>query len=681
MAEDKGSDLDVFEGLTKKKKQPSVPETTSDAPASVPAAPETMRGGLGAGPSSRALPPPKSVGAGALPKPTPPPKKASGSGPPSTGAVLPKPTPPPKKAGDSESPSVSAQPTSVTTMFEEPSGSVLPGHAVAELDWDDEEESTSVFDRSASDLFGDLAGRPKVAEEPDDTSRRDVGKAAALLAMSGKAAQAIPSTAPAQPVSQAAPVSMPVPSMPVPSMPIPSMPLPQPIASAAPPQVTEAMPRIPAPAPVPRDISDGMTSPAVPAEARPPHPSWAPGVSPTAPQKSGASGAIILLSLIAVLAAAAGVFFYLRSTSAADVEIMVSHNGESIEAATIYVDGREECKFAPCKLKLEPGSRAIRVTAGQLAGRQNINIEGGGKVQITIPLGVAPDTIPEDSAKPDEPKPPAKLILSSGMEPDVKIKVFVNDQDKGELPITLGDLEAGDVKLRFEGGDKYGKVEKLVTLEPGKELKLEGVKLPLLKVKVKFELLTRGADVKLISEGSTKEQETLAFRGNELEKELDTSKKWMVEAELSGYEPFSKTIDFDGAGEVLPFAIELKKEEERPAPGPVSVNPGPVPVPGPGPAPGPDPAPVPATDFGFINANSRPPSKVIIDGQPLGGTPVMGHKVKPGSHSVVFKHPELGTRSTSVTVAAGQTKTASVVFATPEPKPTAKKKKKKSDEE
>lgn len=667
MAEDKGSDLDVFEGLTKKKKQPSIPGPSSVAPASVPAAPETMRGGLGmTGPASRPLPSPKSVGGAALPKPKPPRKKGNSVPPASAGAVLPKPTPPRKKSGESESPALSVQPTSVSAVFEEPSGSVLPGHAVAELDWDDEEESTSVFDRSASDLFGDLAGKPKVVNDADDTSRRDVGKAAALLAMSGQAARAIPSAAPPSglPVSSAAPMA----------------PAPAPHVVPATPALSEPMPRIPAPAPVPRDISDGsMPMPTPAGDPRAPHPSWAPStapgtVAPVAP-RSGASGATILLSLIAVLAAAAGVFFYLRSSSAAEVEIKVSHNGDPIEAATIYVDGREECKFAPCKLKLEPGSRSIRVTAGQLAGRQTVSIEGGGKVQITIPLGVAPDTAPPDSAEPEQPKTPPKLILASGMGSDVKIKVFVNDEDKGELPITLDALAAGDVKLRFEGGEKYGKVEKLVTLEPGKELKLEDIKLPLLEVTVKFELLTRGATVKLISEGDEKD---LTFRANKAEMKLDTSKKWTVEAELKGYDTFSKTIDFDGAGEVLDFSIELQKEEEKPepAPEPVSTGPGPT-TPGPEP-PGPDPTPVPANDFGFINANSRPPSKVLIDGKPMGGTPVMGHKVKPGSHSIVFKHPELGTRATSVTVAAGQTKTASVVFkSAAEPEPTTKKKKKK----
>jgi PEGA domain len=63
-----------------------------------------------------------------------------------------------------------------------------------------------------------------------------------------------------------------------------------------------------------------------------------------------------------------------------------------------------------------------------------------------------------------------------------------------------------------------------------------------------------------------------------------------------------------------------------------------------------------------LNINSIPPSTVIVDGSPQGKTPVVGLEVKPGSHAVVFKHPELGTKSRSVSIVAGATKTVSVRF-------------------
>ena len=69
---------------------------------------------------------------------------------------------------------------------------------------------------------------------------------------------------------------------------------------------------------------------------------------------------------------------------------------------------------------------------------------------------------------------------------------------------------------------------------------------------------------------------------------------------------------------------------------------------------------------------------VIIDGRPHGTAPVTGVKVSPGSHTVVFMHKEYGTKSRTVTVAAGQTATAAVRFDPSSGSSKKKKKKKKS---
>ncbi|MCA9556148.1 MAG: hypothetical protein KC933_39345, partial [Myxococcales bacterium] len=91
MADDKGSDLDVFEGLTKKK---------SSGPVSMPAGPATMRGGV-TSPPSRPLPPPKKPSGSAIPIPKPPPSK---------GSAAPPSAPPPSMPRDSESPQLSIKP-------------------------------------------------------------------------------------------------------------------------------------------------------------------------------------------------------------------------------------------------------------------------------------------------------------------------------------------------------------------------------------------------------------------------------------------------------------------------------------------------------------------------------------------------------------------------------------------
>jgi hypothetical protein len=63
---------------------------------------------------------------------------------------------------------------------------------------------------------------------------------------------------------------------------------------------------------------------------------------------------------------------------------------------------------------------------------------------------------------------------------------------------------------------------------------------------------------------------------------------------------------------------------------------------------------------GFLNINSLPASDVILDGDPVGSTPLMHVRVAAGPHTVVFKNADLGVmKGISVTVGEGETKVAS----------------------
>ena len=65
-----------------------------------------------------------------------------------------------------------------------------------------------------------------------------------------------------------------------------------------------------------------------------------------------------------------------------------------------------------------------------------------------------------------------------------------------------------------------------------------------------------------------------------------------------------------------------------------------------------------------VNLNSIPVSNVVLDGRPLGSTPITGVRVRPGSHSVTFIHPTLGRRQTTIFVGPGQKKAAFARFST-----------------
>jgi hypothetical protein len=62
---------------------------------------------------------------------------------------------------------------------------------------------------------------------------------------------------------------------------------------------------------------------------------------------------------------------------------------------------------------------------------------------------------------------------------------------------------------------------------------------------------------------------------------------------------------------------------------------------------------VPLDKPGSVNVNALPWASVIIDGAPVGDTPLANLPLSAGPHDVVFKHPELGERRLKVTVSPG----------------------------
>lgn len=118
--------------------------------------------------------------------------------------------------------------------------------------------------------------------------------------------------------------------------------------------------------------------------------------------------------------------------------------------------------------------------------------------------------------------------------------------------------------------------------------------------------------------------------------------------------------------------VELARESEPPAP--ITSAPAAAPAPEPDPLPPaslepPAPAPpppsrVPLVPAGtsFLSFNSIPASAVVLDGQPLGRTPRLNVPVKPGSHMVVFVHPEGARQARAVEVEPGARQTVAVRF-------------------
>jgi eukaryotic-like serine/threonine-protein kinase len=602
MSEKGGSDLDVFDGLAKKSNRPG-PASAAPAPRSLPAPTPPPQSSqkqtlLGLPPpplpppqSGRNLPPPPSMrsGPGAPPsRLTPPPQSKAGTLPPPP-SRMPKPGAPgplPPKP-----PPASAAPV--------------------DMDWDDEDEKTAIFDKEpkeeapAQALLRASGGPSPAAGAPAPSGR--LGGAAALMAGSGgAAAPSIPS-----------PMSGPTPSGGPPSLPMP--------------------PSMPAPMP------QSMSSPALPMAP------VVPAAYPAA-QPSGGTGRMILLAVAALLAigliAAMIVVFLPRKGTM--VVTVAGPGNKSVDAVQVYVDSQKRCDTSPCRVaELSTGTHMVKVTAAgyQPTADQAVKVNSGEDAVLNVTLSRASEG--------------TGIRVTADTVGSVKLSV--DGKEIGPLPQELKDMTAGEHVIKI-AGDRYEAWEKRINVEADQLQTIE----PRLKVvkglaTIKGGTGADGARVLLVSGSERRPIPKLPIKID-----ITTDKPWSIVAGKSGYEDFKKDIVFqDGKAEET-FVIDMWEKGKKPGPQAASTG-GHTPVGGqkPGvtkPPPGGGIEKPAATGNGTLNINSIPVSNVILDGRPMGSTPKVGLSVTAGNHTVVFVHPEHGRKTRVVNVPTGGSATAAVRF-------------------
>jgi len=475
------------------------------------------------------------------------------------------------------------------------------------MDWDDEEEKTQVFDKSPDE--DDTRGRPLPAAgtPPPPTA----SSAAALLQRSGNVAG---------PMHKGPTVTTPKTAVPGPPMRA----------------VTAAEPTLVTP---PKDSSRNRTI--------------------------GIIAAVVAIIIVAVF------FLYPSSPATGSLKVYVfGPGGRDVGTVDIYVNDSKVCSTSPCTVDdLKVGlSHDVKVEAPgfQRLAPKGYNVEAGKQIRVEIELAGLAD---------GEQAPPVSGgtgFMVSSRQPGIKL--IVDDRAVGTLPQTLRNLSPGAHKLRFEGSDRYAPVEKTVTVTAGQMTDLGDIKLTVVKGTATLRLVTRGARILLVvpSTGEKRIVDESSFTNNEISIGLDTSKEWTLEATKAGFEDLKIPISFaDGEAEKT-FSIELVErgrainvEDLAPKKTPTPSQPASKPTSAPASTGTTKPAATgaaPATGNATLNFNSIPPSNVVLDGRPIGSTPKMGVSVSPGSHTVMFVHPEHGRKSTSVTVKAGETKPVTVRF-------------------
>ncbi|MEJ7735409.1 MAG: PEGA domain-containing protein, partial [Polyangiaceae bacterium] len=403
---------------------------------------------------------------------------------------------------------------------------------------------------------------------------------------------------------------------------------------------------------------------------------------PAPPQASGGKAGVVLGGLALAAVIGLGAFLLIPRTGVLKIDVK-GKGGTGVARAEVFVDGQKRCDTAPCVVSdLSTGPKVIKVLAPDAAPVDvTETVEAGREkfVSVTVDTGAGAGMVGAASGAASGSPTAATAtggtgFKATGNQPGVK--VLVDGTDKGALPLELAALTPGSHKVRFEG-DRYEAKDETVEVVAN-QVKEVPVKLKVLKGSLTLELATAGASVTLASLTGKKEKKQLdsVLKVNKPVKlsDIDATQTWQLIASKKGMPQFTQDVSFEDGMPERSIRIELGGEVDKPAP--VAATPGPGPGPGPGPKPGPGPGPATppvtppketpaASGSGTLNINSIPVSKVVLDGKPLGSTPKVGVSVPAGNHTVTFIHPELGKKSVTVAVKAGETKTAVVKFDKP----------------
>ncbi|MCU0658467.1 MAG: PEGA domain-containing protein [Polyangiaceae bacterium] len=540
-----------------------------------------------------------------LPIPSRPPTLNPSAGPPSLSRGLPPVTPPPSRPPSLPLPAVSG----ASAPLPPPTAPAAKANSVVDMDWDDEDEKTSIYDKEETQKdLERVSGKPLPAAGMP-APKPNLGTAAALAAGSGGAA----------------------------SNPLPA-PMPLPPPGPLPPSTTRA------PTPPPGTLPTAQAQPA-----------RFDNTQVVSKQGGGKNG--MVLGVVGLALVAAGAFFVLQPKNGnLVVSVKGKTDGRTIEAAKVELNGKVVCEKTPCRVSEIPkGAHMIKAAAtGFDPNDLPVTIRAG--EDSTVVLELMPSREAVTSAVVEAPKASGTGFKAAG---PAHIKVALDGKDLGPLPQEVKDSTPGAHKIKFYSSDRYQADERSVTFTENKIEDLGSIKLKVLKGKATINLETAGSAVTLVS-GT----ERRAIPQFPISIDIDTSKTWTIEAKKIGHEDFKMPIAFDDGEAEKTFAVVLyKKGEKKPEPKPLDKpTDKPTDKPADKPADKPEPPKTADTGMATLNINSIPPSNAILDGRPLGQTPRPGVSVPAGTHTVVFVHPEKGRKTQTVTVKGGDTKPVIVKF-------------------
>jgi hypothetical protein len=353
-----------------------------------------------------------------------------------------------------------------------------------------------------------------------------------------------------------------------------------------------------------------------------------------------------MIALAAIVFGVGAMALVLRPRTGSLIVTAAGADGAPIRGVSIRVDGVERCTASPCRLNgLATGAHLISAsgTGFPASAERAVSVESGEPAAEHVTLTGARHT--ERSGL-------GVSAVGDGLH------VLVDGRDLGAPPVSLRDVEPGAHTVRVVGAaGLYEPYEESVKLDSGEVRSLGPIRLHLLKGRLR------------LSAGDGAEGATIAVDGHRVAQlpttlELSPDESHEITATRRGFADLNEQVVFDGTAE-RSLTVSLE---------PASGG-GARPSPLASPATNIQPrsggqsrkaafvaAPAQATGSATLDINSSPRANVVVNGRPLGSTPLAGVRVSAGTQTIVFIHPKLGRKIASTNLAAGKHGSAFVKF-------------------
>lgn len=306
-------------------------------------------------------------------------------------------------------------------------------------------------------------------------------------------------------------------------------------------------------------------------------------------------------------------------------------NNLPLPSAQVLVDEKAVCESVPCRIQeLSSGAHVIQVVAKgyRPSAGKPVLVQAGQDAVVNLELTpVAPASL--------EAKPDAKGL-----------RLEVDGKDFGPTPTRISGLPPGEHTARLVGSPYYEPYQQTVKLESDRVFTWAPTLVPKkAKLLVQAGSGSWGAVIDLIDEDGQEQR----IANLPAHVEVNPTKTYRLRASKVGYRDSETEVTFTN-GEVekrVTVALAAGTSGKGAAPS--------------GEGPTPSNGKPPSGNTGTLAINSIPISSVILDGRPVGQTPLR-IPASVGAHSLVFIHPEHGRKSLQVNVAAGQTAVAAMRF-------------------